>query len=105
MPDPVTEKPSEFVEALDSFSRALAVIDKLPSHLRPDEEDGIREWLPRMWPTIAELRALAVSPSPPAGMRKLADKITKAIADGQRNGTANIEVARKIISILTEKQP
>jgi hypothetical protein len=47
---------SDLLAAADTFERVLAIIDGCP--LRPDEHDGLRDNLPRVWPTVAELRRL-----------------------------------------------
>ena len=44
--------------AADPFSRALNIIDKLPVEFRPPDNSGLRDALPRVWPTIGEFRAL-----------------------------------------------
>lgn len=56
-------------EALQPFSRALAVHDALPDRFRPSDETPLQQCLAGSWPTLADLRALVewgvANPSPP----------------------------------------
>lgn len=45
-------------EALQPFSRALAIHDALPPGFKPSDDTPLRECLAGVWPTVADLRAL-----------------------------------------------
>lgn len=45
-------------EALQPFSRALAIHDALPDRFRPSDETPLQQCLAGSWPTLADLRAL-----------------------------------------------
>ena len=45
-------------EALQPFSRALAVNDALPERFRPSDIEPLRHALAGSWPTIQDLRSL-----------------------------------------------
>jgi len=47
-------------EALQPFSRALAIHDALPGRFRPSDATPLRDCLAGGWPTVADLRALIV---------------------------------------------
>lgn len=47
-------------EALDPFARAARVIDGAPAS-KVSGDDGARDWLPRVWPTISDLRAANIA--------------------------------------------
>lgn len=55
-------------EALQPFSRALAIHDALPDRFRPSDETPLQQCLAGSWPTLADLRALVewgvANPSP-----------------------------------------
>lgn len=64
-------------EAVQTFSRVLAIHDALPERFKPSDATPLREILPGIWPTVADLRALvewgAASPSPQPKMLGMAD--------------------------------
>jgi hypothetical protein len=43
-------------EALDPFARAARIIDAIPSEFRPEDDVGARDYLPRLWPDVGDLR-------------------------------------------------
>ncbi|NOV15907.1 hypothetical protein E5S70_07380 [Ensifer adhaerens] len=59
-------------KALQPFSRVLAIHDALPDGFKPSDATPLREILPGIWPTTADLRALvewgAKNPSPAPSM-------------------------------------
>jgi len=48
-------------DATEPFKRTLGVIDALPDGERPMDEYGIRDWLPRSWPSVSDFRRLAAA--------------------------------------------
>ena len=44
--------------AVDPFRRALAVLDALPGIPHRFDNQPLRDYLPGVWPTVADLRAL-----------------------------------------------
>lgn len=48
---------TDLFAAADPFRRVLAVIDALPPSFLPSNDKPLYEVLPRVWPTLGELRA------------------------------------------------
>lgn len=44
--------------AVQTFSRVLSIHDALPARFKPSDETPLREILPGVWPTVADLRSL-----------------------------------------------
>jgi hypothetical protein len=48
----------ELPQAIQTFSRVLAIHDALPERFKPSDATPLREILPGIWPTVADLRSL-----------------------------------------------
>jgi hypothetical protein len=54
----IDPKVKALLKACDTFGRACAMMESLPSLHRPDDSKSLRETLPGAWPTVGELRTL-----------------------------------------------
>ncbi len=67
----------ELRRAADPFIRALALF----KNMGPPDDEGLRDWIPRIWPTVGDLRKLCAAVEQPILTQAQAERLAAGLDD------------------------